>query len=72
MTLSEAIEALKQGRSPAPGEEAAFELARLATGDHAEADDLIVLTVDGPVMLTAGDQRVMVGEVEPKRRPGRK
>jgi hypothetical protein len=44
MTLHEAKEALKQGRSPAPGEEAAFELASLLMGP--ESDEAIVLECD--------------------------
>ncbi len=44
MTVDEAIEAIRKGRIlPRPGEEAAYELARLMMGDHPEAGDGIFL-----------------------------
>jgi hypothetical protein len=46
MTLNEAIEAIKQGRSPAPGEEAAFELALLLMGIHPEGGAALLWDAD--------------------------
>jgi hypothetical protein len=46
MTVDEAWEAIKQGRSPAPGEEAAFELALLRMGIHPEEGRAILVDTD--------------------------
>ena len=47
MTVNEAMKAIRAGRIiPRPGEEAAYELARLLMGDHPESGAGIVLDLE--------------------------
>jgi hypothetical protein len=55
MTVDEAWEAIKQGRSPAPGEEAVFELALLSRGIHPEGGEALLWDLDSG-QVTRHDQ----------------